>query len=245
MKYILVSGLAAATAAMTVGCAHRHAAAADPARASARNERPQTTLPTRRTARVDRRTNVLEDRLAKSEAQLTLLTAQVDELTRSDTDGLAMSFSTCLLDHLKGTTSDLAAVSVKEACLRKAERPFEAVVTPANARYGLIHNAPGASSYGLYLTLNNATPYTITEIVLTLTDKESRREDSYVVRSFPPSFMDDAAASSTAPDPTVHMMLPPGPHSFTVETGDLALTDPDRFSDSYDWKVTSVKGFVD
>jgi hypothetical protein len=75
----------------------------------------------------------------------------------------ATPFDDCVLQHMQGVSSDVAAVSIKEACIRAVEKPLSdaAVQTlnTARAGYGAL---PPDGSAALYVSLDNESGYTIT-----------------------------------------------------------------------------------
>jgi hypothetical protein len=96
-------------------------------------------------------------------------------------------FDKCVLEHMPGVTSDLAASSVKEACIRTVETllPTEALLTLRNARaaFGQLPHYEGG--FGLYMTLNNNSGYTITELSIEIVNKQNPGGILYAIRNFP------------------------------------------------------------
>ena len=124
----------------------------------------------------------------------------------------ASSFNQCILDHMQGATSDLAALSIKEACIHASEKqlPDDALNTLMTSAAGFgILPFPSQDKSGLYVTLNNNSGYTITELVIEITDKKTKAPERYVIRLFP--FVSAPGVIMGAPsDRTIDEMIPPG-----------------------------------
>lgn len=158
---------------------------------------------------------------------------------------VASPFDTCVLQHMQGVTSDVAAGSVKEACLRTAETPLPdtalQTLMTMRAVYGKL--PPGASGAGLYISFNNNSGYTITELVLEIQDKTTHARERYVVRLFPfPPSPPPVIDMGYGPDRTPAMMIAPGPREFYVRINQ-SLRDPKKWNDAYEWNIVSAKGF--
>jgi hypothetical protein len=160
---------------------------------------------------------------------------------------VASPFDTCVLQHMQGVTSDVAAGSVKEACLRTSETPLPntalQTLTTMRAVYGKL--PPGERGAGLYMSFNNDSGYTITELVLEIQDKTTDARERYVVRLFPfppspprPGVID----LGYGPDRTPAMMIAPGPREFYVRIKQ-SVRDPKKWADVYAWGIVSAKGF--
>ena len=130
---------------------------------------------------------------------------------------VASPFDTCVLQHMQGVTSDVAAVSVKEACLHTTETPLPdsalQTLMTMQAGYGKLPSPEGGQ--GLYVSINNNSGYTITELVLQIEDKRTHETERYVVRVFPSPPPPGAIALGYGPDRTLAMMIAPGGDSST------------------------------
>jgi outer membrane murein-binding lipoprotein Lpp len=107
-----------------------------------------------------------EQRVENIEEQLNSIKEQVSA-AKQETQASAASFNGCVLENMRGINSDLAAESIKESCLRKVSRPLPDLtgLSESKAGYGQIYGYL-ERSFGLYITLNNSTSYTITEITM-------------------------------------------------------------------------------
>jgi hypothetical protein len=159
----------------------------------------------------------------------------------------ASEFDKCVLQHMQGVTSDLAAASIKESCLRTVETglPRDALDTfhDARAAYGQLP-AYDLGGFGLYITLNNRSGYTITEITLQIVDKKTLISTLYKVRDFP--FVPPPGVISMGPprDPTLLKMIGPGIRQFYTRINETT-SSVDDWNNRYAWALASAKGFKD
>jgi len=119
---------------------------------------------------------------------------------------LANPFDDCVLEGMKGVTSDLAAKSIKVACLRKSS-----VEIPADSLTKLV----GTANYGDFgrgtgfvMHIDNQLEYVITEITIRLkigkeADKLVRNEEFYELPAR------GVVVTGLPPDPTTGMMIKP------------------------------------
>jgi hypothetical protein len=152
----------------------------------------------------------------------------------------ASPYDTCILEHMSGVTSDTAADSIKEACIRNAEKPLPNSVldtfATAVAWFGTLP-FPYQNDSGLYIKFNNTSGYTLTEIVIQITETATGKTENYVERRFP-----------TPPPPGAIMMPPsygmikPGANEFYTPINQT-VKDPKSWGKTYSWNVISAKGF--
>jgi hypothetical protein len=163
----------------------------------------------------------------------------------------ASEFDACVLQHMQGVTSDTAATSIKEACLRTVEiaLPAEALQTlaTARARYGSLPSfgplPSNEGDAGLIITLNNNTGYTITELIVSIEDQKTHASTPYIIRLFP--YLPPPGVIRGLPsDETTIEMLRPGQHQFYAAISERAR-DPNKWGDAYAWEIASAKGFRD
>src|SRR5262249_45151116 len=120
-------------------------------------------------------------------------------------------YDTCVLEHMQGETSDQAAFAVKEACIHASERqlPDEALQTLMTSRATFSEAPVGWGDSGLYITINNNSGYTLTELVVEIVNKKTEDSERYVVRSFP-NVHPGEIVSGLPSDRTVWEMIKPG-----------------------------------
>jgi len=153
----------------------------------------------------------------------------------------ASEFDDCVLHHMSKVTSDEAALSIKEACLRNVEKPIPAHVLAsglagATATFGQSPRYSGV--YGLYITLNNNTGYTITELSLRVDSTETNVSTTYRIRDF------SNASGRGEKDRTILEMIPPGTRYFFTPINETAR-DAMELQPHYSWSVVAAKGFRD
>jgi hypothetical protein len=159
----------------------------------------------------------------------------------------ASEFDQCVLQHMQGVTSDLAAASVKESCLRTVETqlPHEAldVFKTATAAFGQLP-AFAEGGVGLYITLNNNSGYTITELTISIDDKRANSHVPYIIRDFP--FVPTPPGIIMGPprDPTRLKVIGPGPRTFYTAINETT-SNVNEWNDRYRWSLISAKGFRD
>ena len=167
-----------------------------------------------------------------------------DERLRTAQQSVSSSYNDCVLDHVKSGESGIATQTIEEACLRKSSVPL-ADMSPflhSQAAYGQIYGG-SYQSFGLYVYFDNASPFTITELTVTLTEKATGKVDTYVVRRFQ-SFIPSGTIVGMGPDRTMEMRLAPGKDQFMLETTERA-SDTAEFFSKFTWAFVSAKGFSD
>ena len=154
------------------------------------------------------------------------------------TDAHANAFDDCVVETLRGTTSDVAARSLKVACLRKSsvEIPAEMLVDlTGTAEYGDFGKNIGT---GFWIQLENKTKFVITEITIKVQVGDGKvqyfRTDDFwtptpgVVYAGPP------------PDPTRSMQIAPyATVNYRVLT---KQPDIDVKKQKYKWGIASARG---
>ncbi|MFL9499147.1 hypothetical protein DNX69_06495 [Rhodopseudomonas palustris] len=153
------------------------------------------------------------------------------------TGALGNAFDDCVLEKMPGTTSDLAAKSIKTACLRKSS-----VQIPE----GDLKAITGTVSYvtfgtnprpGFLAEVRNDANFIVTEITFAVAI-ETRASQFFTVDTFiyaPPRVM----FAGLPPDPTLEMRI--DPHS--EKRFHFAGTVPDLTTKAkWSWYVASAKG---
>ena len=156
---------------------------------------------------------------------------------------LANPFDDCVLENMRGVTSDLAAKSVKVSCLRRAsvDVPADALAkVRATANYGEF-NGPGNT--GFLMEIDNQTDYVLTEITLSIRpDKMPER----VVRTddFWPLVPKGIIYTGPPPDPTRSMQIKPfATSSYWIPMKTNIVIDPKKVAGpGYAWNMLSARG---
>jgi hypothetical protein len=174
-----------------------------------------------------------------------LLAATVAVATTSAS--AAPAFDTCILDHMQGVTSDLAAIAVKEACIRATEEPLPdamlQTLMSARAWYEKLP-MPDETEMGLYIRLNNNSGFRLTELVVRVTNIKTQEAEDYVVRRFPYIPPPGSFFSGPPPDRTVEEIIGPGNREFFLTVNQKAR-DTQSWGATYSWDIVSAKGLKD
>lgn len=150
----------------------------------------------------------------------------------------ANAFDDCVLENMRGTTSDLAAKSIKVACLRKSSVDIskeDLVGISGRAEY-----ADWGPQYGkgFLLQLENNTAYIVTSVTIDVHvgvgDNQFFQIDDFwsptpgVIYPAPP------------PDPTVSMQIPR--HSKITYRLVAPQTGTDIKTQNFKWGISAAKG---
>jgi hypothetical protein len=155
------------------------------------------------------------------------------------------SYSSCVLSNMQGVTNDLAAEAVQEICLRKASFALSDLgpLKNSTAGYGQIRGYLD-QRFGLYVTVDNKTDYTLTEISIAVVHKKSGAQNTYVAHSFPEPVGQGVLITGAPKDRTTIMRLAPGRHTFTLSIDETA-PDISKFFDVYTWGIAGAKGYIE
>ena len=157
------------------------------------------------------------------------------------------TYDSCILQFVQSTSSEAAVIAIKESCIRTVEAPLpslavQSLLSGSHTRYGKM---PSPETGGaIYVTLNNNSDYTVTELVMEVVDKKTKVTEHYVLRLFPPPFPPGAVFSSFHTDLTRMEMLGPGRHEFYFAVSQTAR-DTNKWTDAYACNFVSAKGFRD
>jgi hypothetical protein len=184
-----------------------------------------------------KRVDALESEVANLNGRLTA--SQEKQAENGD------SYSSCVLSNMKGVTNDLAAQAVQEICLRKASFPLIDLepLKSSTAAYGQIRGSLD-QRFGLYVTVDNKSDYTLTEISIAVAHKKSNARNTYVAHSFPEPVGQGVIIAGAPKDRTVMMRVAPGRHTFTLPI-DETVPDTSKFFDVYTWGIASAKGYIE
>ena len=159
----------------------------------------------------------------------------------------ASEFDGCVLENMQGVKSDEAALAIKEACIRTVEKPApEGVIADLNASSTAYFGAlpfSGNAQGALFLTIHNATGYTVTELTVSVADRASLTTKNYVVRYFPDIPPPNVISMGPPNDRSLWQRLQPGLNRFYFEVTEIALQA--TWHDKYTWQVLAAKGYLD
>lgn len=123
----------------------------------------------------------------------------------------AHPFEECVLDHMRGVSSDAAALAVRQSCLEisSSEFPLATIIRMYDGMRGGYR--PDHNS--IYVTLANNTSLTITSITFSIEQKNDSHSTQYEVRDFyslPDYLPPGAIAGVPIGDPLVGHIIRPG-----------------------------------
>lgn len=154
------------------------------------------------------------------------------------------TYGDCVLKHMQGTTSEAAAYAVKGACIRAAEFAINTVgldaISSGTAAYWRSPYADGR--WGLFITINNNSAYTFSELVLQIITKSSKAVDYYALRAFP-RVTPGMTFVGSPKDPSVELTLTPGLHTFYAPIRETT-TDPSKWGGTHAWGIVGAMGFT-
>jgi hypothetical protein len=117
-----------------------------------------------------------------------------------------MSFNSCVYENLRGVASDLAAKSIKVACLRNSsiEIPIDDLIKlKGQSEYGTFNNHTG-----YILQLTNNLEYILTELTIGISVKNGPIK-YYRIDDFHMPPAPGVLVTGLPPDPTVSMRIDP------------------------------------
>jgi hypothetical protein len=149
----------------------------------------------------------------------------------------ATTFDDCVLENMRGVTSDLAAKSIKVSCLRKSSVPLpdeDLAKLVSQAQYASLGEKEGT---GFWISVDNRTDYVITEITIKVSVKGGPAEIFRTDDFWYPT--PGVIYTSLPPDPTHSMQIKP--FSKTVYQVRAKL-DMDVRKPEFKWGIQSAKG---
>jgi hypothetical protein len=161
----------------------------------------------------------------------------------SDADSSANPFDSCVLDHMRNVVSDVAATSIKQACVRSAEQALtqgEIGRVFSNPEGGYISfNSYGTVEKAFYIKFQNGSDYSISEITVRLSD-DSGHDQTFTLQRFLFMSWIGHAIAAPPPDPTYNMALRPGDQAIYFN---LAYTPFVDHPAGIHWSLVSAKGW--
>lgn len=150
----------------------------------------------------------------------------------------AGSFSGCLLDTMRSANGSGAAVAaaIEQSCMTVASAPLpseaiDAMSHSSTAQYGQLPSHAGSAKSGLYVTLQNSSQYTVTELTVFVTDGDGKQR-TLITRTFDLPF-----ALGAPTDPSDRFRAPPGVKYFVIP--DVLAPKEVR-----SWGILSAKGYL-
>jgi hypothetical protein len=144
----------------------------------------------------------------------------------------------CTLKNMAGVTSDAAAKFVRQACLGQISAPI-----PPN-ELSLLHGTAAMAtgqfddSNHLYITVENNSPYAITEMMVRVSTENGKKLNDYEVTNF--YQVTKYVVSSPPPDPASYLQIKP----FSTVTFSVAIREPNLPQGKWGWDILSAKGYL-
>lgn len=169
----------------------------------------------------------------------TLVSLSIDPLAKR------VTYSNCILAHMQGVTSNSAAIAIKQSCIVNAESPIApaslAFLNGASAVFAASPWRDGTT--GLYITINNNSPYTVTQIDLYVENKTTKQRATYFVRDLIPATPGGGMIVAMPSNSGVAYSLPPGLETFYVPIRETAPNSAE-WGATYGWGFLGAKGFT-
>lgn len=154
------------------------------------------------------------------------------------------NYGDCVLKHMQGVTSDAAAYTVKQTCMRTAETVLNLATVPflqhSTAYFWKSPFADGG--YGLFITVNNDSYFGITELEIQIEAKDGKPIENYNVRRFFEASPGNLIVGSPK-DPSTTYAIRSGLHTFYVPIRQIT-NPPDNWFQTYGWSIIGAMGYV-
>lgn len=150
----------------------------------------------------------------------------------------ASSYDSCLLKHLNGVTSDIAAVAIKESCLHVNETKLPDSSLSDIKGSAVYETFKTTGQLGLRIMLRNESDYLLTGITIAIQNIGTRSTKEYQIRKF----WDYDTFYTSVPDMSLFEMIQP--HSnrdFGIEIAEGAKLPVDFFKE-YRMSISSATG---
>jgi hypothetical protein len=159
---------------------------------------------------------------------------------------LANPYDDCILQHM-GTAQNKAAVhAIERACIGKTSIPIPPDDNFAGgiaAAVGNFNTGSGAPEYGLLVTLKNTTNLNVTEVVIAIRNKDTKKAEEYPVHEFDESLPPGVMLTKLA-EPAYRQIIKAGEtRKFFVRIIE-ARDNPSEFPKRFTWGVVPTKGIA-
>ena len=156
----------------------------------------------------------------------------------SFSDCRANPLDDCTLENMRGVTSDAAAKFIRESCLGKISSPIPTEELKI-ATKGAIGKDQYSTSNAFYLTLENNTPYALTEIMVRIVTGNGSKTSEYRVTRFLQIYTGPGIVTGLPPDPASYMQIKP---FSTIYFSFPVNENPDK-NEKWSFGVFSAKGY--
>ncbi|MGA3304024.1 MAG: hypothetical protein ABSC72_12155 [Methylovirgula sp.] len=145
----------------------------------------------------------------------------------------------CTLKNMAGVTSDAAAKFVRQACLGRISSAIapEHLSIQATAAMG---SGQFDDSNQLYVTVQNNSPYAITEMMIRVATEMGTKWNDYEATNFLQIPKPGVIMTGLPPDPATYLQIKP----FSAVTFCIAIREPNLPQGKWSWQVLSAKGYL-
>jgi hypothetical protein len=160
---------------------------------------------------------------------------------------VANPYDDCILQHMGTAQNEAAVNAIERACIAKTSIaiPREEVgnfESGTNASVGQFNTGYGSLEYGLLVELKNTTKFNITEVVVTVRNKDTNKVTEYPVDTFDAPLPPGALLSKLA-EPAYRQIIQSGKTwSFFVRATEVTKSTVVDFGKKFSWGVTPTKG---
>jgi len=143
----------------------------------------------------------------------------------------------CTLKNMTGVTSDAAAKFVRQSCLGQisAPIPLDKLTVHATAAMGA---GQFDDSNNLYVTVENNSPYAITEMMIRVSTENGKKSNDYEATNF--LQVTRYPITALPPDPANYLQIKP----FSAVTFSITIREPNLPKGKWGWDILSAKGYL-
>lgn len=144
----------------------------------------------------------------------------------------------CTLQNMAGVTSDAAAKFIREACLGKISSniPIEKLKIESKGAFG---KDQYSSSTAFYLSMEDNSPYAITELMIRITS--GAKSNEYRVTRFLAIYTGPGIMTALPPDPASYLQIKP---FSTIYFSFPVREEVPNKNDKWSYGVISAKGYL-
>jgi hypothetical protein len=158
---------------------------------------------------------------------------------------IANPYDDCILQHMGTAQSDTAVNAIERACIDKTSvviPPDDNFAGGLDAGLGKFNTGSGAAvDYGLLVTMENSTHYYVTEVVVSVFDKSTKKVTRYSVDTFDAPLPSGTFLTKLG-EPAYRWVIKPGTtRQFFVHINEATQTASD-FAKKFAWGVMPTKG---
>ena len=153
----------------------------------------------------------------------------------------ANPYDDCILEHMANTQTREAVYAIERACISKTSVKITEEKLTIDSAYAGTYNNGYQAVKGLVISATNNTVFAITEVAVTLEDKQTRAVTRYMLDTFAGPLPNGTLVSGP-PEPAFAQIIKSGAsRTFLVDMRDLPVNMAE-FSKHFAWDVVPTKG---